>query len=84
MGSPRKCANCARSVRCARAIGTGERADVELCPSLSIFSLWATNSVPMPAVVQGNVRAGTIDIASGATGTSSFRWEKGVGMSIAF
>ncbi len=57
---------------------------VELCRVTSIFSLWASNSVPMPAVGERNVRAGTTDVASGAKGASSFRWEKGVGMSIAF
>jgi hypothetical protein len=40
--------------------------------------------VPMPAVGERNVRAGTIDVASDATDTSSFRWEKCVGLSIAF
>jgi hypothetical protein len=48
------------------------------------FSLWVSNSVPMPAVGERKVRAGTTDIASDATGISSFRWEKSVGLSIAF
>jgi hypothetical protein len=38
----------------------------------------------MPAVGERNVRAGTTDIASDAMGISSFRWEKSVGLSIAF
>jgi hypothetical protein len=38
----------------------------------------------MPAVDERNVRAGNTDIASDATETSSFRWKKSVGMSIAF
>jgi hypothetical protein len=38
----------------------------------------------MPAVGERNVGAGTADIASDATGTSSFRWEKSVGLNIAF
>jgi len=70
--------------RWARAIGTGERTHFEPCRITSIFSPWASNSVPMPAVGERNVRAGTTDIASDATGTSSFGWDKGVGMSIAF
>jgi hypothetical protein len=36
--------------RCALRIGTGERANFEPCRVTSIFSLWASNSVPMPAV----------------------------------
>jgi hypothetical protein len=35
--------------RCAGAIGTGERPNDELLRVISIFSLWASNSVPMPA-----------------------------------
>jgi hypothetical protein len=62
--------------RCARAIGTGERAHGEPCRVTSIFSLWASNSVPMPTIGERNVRAGTTDIASDAKGTSSLRWEK--------
>jgi hypothetical protein len=38
----------------------------------------------MPDVGERNVRAGTTNIASDATGTSSFRWEESVGLSIAF
>jgi hypothetical protein len=38
----------------------------------------------MPAVGERNVRAGTTSIVSDATGTSSFQWEKSVGLSIAF
>jgi hypothetical protein len=38
----------------------------------------------MPAVGERDVRAGTTNIASDATGTSSFRWEKKRGLSIAF
>jgi hypothetical protein len=38
----------------------------------------------MPAVGERNVRAGTTDIASDATGISGFRWEKSLGLSIAF
>jgi hypothetical protein len=68
----------------ARPIGTGERSNGEPLRVTSIFSLQASNSVPMPAVGERNVRAGTTNIASDATETSSFRWEKGVGMSIAF
>jgi hypothetical protein len=70
--------------RCARPIGTGERSNGEPLRVTSIFSLWASNSVPMPVVGERNVRAGTTNIASDATGTSSFRWEKSVGLSIAF
>jgi hypothetical protein len=69
--------------RCARAIGTGERSNGEPLRVTSIFSLWASNSVPMHGVGERNVRAGATDIASDATGTSSFR-EKSVGLSIAF
>ena len=60
--------------RGARRIGTGERSNGEPLRVISIFSLWASNSVPMPAVGERNVRAGTTNIASDATGTSSFRW----------
>jgi hypothetical protein len=70
--------------RCGRPIGTGERSNGEPLRVTSIFSLWASNSVPMPAVGERNVGAGTTDIASDATSTSSFRWEKSVGLSIAF
>jgi hypothetical protein len=38
----------------------------------------------MPAVGERNVRAGSTDIASDATRTSSFRREKSVGLIIAF
>jgi hypothetical protein len=38
----------------------------------------------MPVVGERNVWAGTTNIVSDATGTSSFRWEKSVGLSIAF
>jgi len=54
------------------AIGTGERSNGAPLRVTSIFSLWASNSVPMLAVGERNVRAGAIDIASDATGTSSF------------
>jgi hypothetical protein len=57
---------------------------VSRAASLRFFSPWASNSVPMPAVGEHNVRAGTTDIASDATGTSSFRRAKSVGQSIAF
>jgi hypothetical protein len=42
----------------------------------STFSLRANNSVPMPAVGNRTVRAGTTGIASDATGTSSFDGRK--------
>jgi hypothetical protein len=70
--------------RCARRIGTGECSNGEPLRVTSIFSLWASNSVPMPAVGERNVRAGTTDIASDTTVISSFRWEKSVGLSIVF
>jgi len=70
--------------RCARPIGTGERSNGEPLRVTSIFSLWASNSVPMPAVGERIVRAGTTDIASDATRISSFWWEKSVGLGIAF
>jgi len=38
----------------------------------------------MPAVSERKVWAGTTDIASDATGTASFRWEKSVSLNIAF
>jgi hypothetical protein len=38
----------------------------------------------MPAVGERKVRAGTANIASDATATTSFRWEKSVGLSIVF
>jgi hypothetical protein len=60
----------------ARLIGTGERSNGEPLRVTSILSLWASNSVPMPAVGERNVRAGTTDIASDATGTSSFRFSR--------
>jgi hypothetical protein len=46
--------NSPRVGRCARAIGTGDRSNAELLRVISIFSLWATNLVPMPA--GGNAR----------------------------
>jgi hypothetical protein len=49
--------------QCARPIGTGERSDGEPLRVTSIFSLWASNSVPMPAVGERNVRAEAADIA---------------------
>jgi hypothetical protein len=58
--------------RCAWLIGTGERSNGEPLRVNHIISLWASNSVPMPAVGEPNVRAGTTDIASDATSTSSF------------
>ena len=42
-------------------------------PSLSIFSLWANNSVPMPTIGERYVRAGATDIAIDGRGISSFR-----------
>jgi hypothetical protein len=47
--------------RCARAIGTGERSNGEPLRVTSIFSLWASNSVPMPVIGKHNVRAGTVN-----------------------
>jgi hypothetical protein len=67
-----------------RLTGTGESTHVESRRVTSIFSLLASNSVPMPAVGERNVRAGTTDIASDATRISSFWWEKSVGLGIAF
>jgi hypothetical protein len=70
--------------QCARPIGTGERSDGEPLRVTSIFSLWASNSVPMPAIGERNVRAEAADIASDAKGTSSFQWEEAFRASIAF
>jgi len=70
--------------RCARPIGTGERSNGAPLRVTSICSLVASNSVPMPDAGERIVRAGTTGIASYATSTSSFRWEKDVGLSIAF
>ena len=70
--------------RCARPIGTGERGDGEPCRVTLIFSLWASNSVPMPAI--GDATSGQQPPISraNATGTSSFRREKAFRPSIAF
>jgi hypothetical protein len=38
----------------------------------------------MPAVGERNVWAETTNIATEVTGTASFRWEKSVGLNIAF
>ena len=48
----------------------------------SIFSLSASNSVPMPAVGECNVQAGSINERCDER-TSSFRWKKSVRLSIA-
>ena len=61
-----------------------QRRDGEPLRVTSIFSLWASNSVPMPAIGERNVRAEAADIASDAKGTSSFQWEKAFCASIAF
>jgi hypothetical protein len=46
--------------RRAAAIGTGERSDDEPLRVASIFYLWASNSVPVPAVGEFNVHAEAI------------------------
>ena len=55
----------------AHAPSSPESADMAACRLTSIFSLWASNSVPMPAVGERNVRAGTTDSASDATAPRS-------------
>jgi hypothetical protein len=62
-----------------RAIGTGERSDGEPPRVTSIFSLSASNSVPMPAVGECNVQAGSINERC----DERFRWKKSVRLSIA-
>jgi hypothetical protein len=62
--------------RYAWSIGTGERAKGEAGRIISILSLWPNNSVPMAVGGERQARAGTTDIASKATGTSSHGLEK--------
>ncbi len=64
--------------RCARPIGTGECGDGEPCRVTLIFSLWASNSVPMPAFGERKVRAATTDIASECHGHLELPTREGV------
>jgi len=74
--SPRKCAKYAR----VAAMRTAHRHRRTLnwwpLPVTSIISLWASNPVPMPAIGERIVRAGTTGIASDATGIASSLREK--------